>query len=97
MTSTDLYLFDDSTSKARGLCLLENTLASEGRPAGTDGGRHNKPLGESHDANEVQHAGGQASGGLTTVGWRGINIGGRPAGGPLSQQADSGSAPLCWS
>jgi hypothetical protein len=33
MTSTDLYLFDDNTSKARGLCLLENTSASEGRPA----------------------------------------------------------------
>jgi hypothetical protein len=34
MTSTNIYLFDDSTSKARGLCLLENTPASEGRPAG---------------------------------------------------------------
>jgi hypothetical protein len=34
MTSTDLYLFDDSTSKTRGLCLLENTPASEGGPAG---------------------------------------------------------------
>jgi hypothetical protein len=34
MTSTDLYLFDDSTSKARGLCILENTLASEGRLVG---------------------------------------------------------------
>lgn len=34
MISTDLYLFDDNTSKARGLCLLENTPASEDRPAG---------------------------------------------------------------
>jgi hypothetical protein len=34
MTSTDPYLFDDSTSKAHGLCLLENMSASEGSPAG---------------------------------------------------------------
>ena len=39
MTNIDLYLFDDNTSKARGLCLLENTPTSEGRPAGTDDGR----------------------------------------------------------
>jgi hypothetical protein len=34
VTNTDLYLFDDGTNKARGLCLLKNTPASEGRPAG---------------------------------------------------------------
>jgi hypothetical protein len=34
MTSNDLYLFDDSTSKARKLCLSEKTMASEGRPVG---------------------------------------------------------------
>jgi hypothetical protein len=33
-TNTDLCLFDDNTSRTRGLCLLENTPASEGRLAG---------------------------------------------------------------
>jgi hypothetical protein len=62
MTSTDIYLVDDSTSKARALCLLKNTLASEGRPAGeTDGGRH-KPMGKSNDA-----GGGQCEGTLARI------------------------------
>jgi hypothetical protein len=97
MTSTDIYLVDDSTSKARALCLLKNTLASEGRPAGeTDGGRH-KPMGKSNGAGGGQHTGGQASGGLSMRGRRGINVGGYISEDPSSQQADSGGTPLCWS
>jgi hypothetical protein len=76
MTSTDLYLFDDNTSKARGLCLLENTLTSKGSLVGTDGGRCSKLVGESDGADGDQHAGGQASGGLTTGCRWGINVGG---------------------
>jgi hypothetical protein len=75
MTSTDLYLFVNNSSKARGLCLLENTLAFEGSERGIDGGRRSKPVVESDGTDGDQHAGGQASGGSTTGGRRGINVG----------------------
>jgi hypothetical protein len=38
---------------------------------GTDVGRRSKPVGEFDGADGGKHARGQASGGLTTGGWRG--------------------------
>jgi hypothetical protein len=72
--STDLYLFDDSTIKARGCAYWRTRRHQRAGQRGTDGGRRSKPTGESNGAGEGQHARGQASGGLTMGGRRGINI-----------------------
>jgi hypothetical protein len=76
MTSTHLYCSTTALAKLAGCAYWRIRRHRKAGQWGTDGGRRNNPVAESDSADGGQHAGEQASRGLTTKGSPRINIGG---------------------